>query len=412
MSRGTPFEAALLVLQRLKAHGHEAWIVGGAVRDHLLGLNAEQAQELDVTTDATPERIAEVFRRTMDVGKAFGVVRVLALGQWIEVATFRSDGPYSDGRRPDSVSFGTAQQDVQRRDFTVNAILWNPLEQKFLDLVGGMADLEQRKIRCIGDARERLREDGLRLLRAVRFGTQNGFTLTADTLEAVRCEGARLESVSAERIGDELSKIATREHSRRGDAALLLAESGLLQRVLPEAPLQSVCAAAAVLDRLQHRTVPLFLAALLQPAAWRPTTQLMQECETIATRLRLSRESMTTLQALVTARHRYRNPGGCSVARRHLLASRADAAWHEDLALAEQACADLARFREDWDRSGLRTRPEPLLDGRQLLQQGVKPGKAVGDWLRRVRWLQLEQRLHSPEDALLWLRQRGAINCA
>ena len=410
MERGTPYEAALEVLHHLRRNGHEAWLVGGAVRDHILGQDVTTAAELDITTDAVPERLCALFRRTIDVGKAFGVVRVGTLGQWTEVATFRSDGEYIDGRRPTSVHYGSAAEDVQRRDFTANGVLWNPLNDKVLDLVGGVEDIRQRRIRAIGDARQRLKEDGLRLLRAVRFGSSGDFQLEASTLEAVRSEQAGIGAVSAERVRDELVKIATRSASRRGDAMLLLRDTGLLQHVLPQSDPAACAEHATVLDRLSLREFPLFLAVVLRRNEWAAASALDAQCAQVALQLRLSTEEARVLQALLRSRRRYRGLHACARARQVLAATRADATQHEDLLQAEGDAAAVLELLSAVRAQCMSERPVPLIDGKVLQQQGMAAGPRLGHWLRRVRWLQLQGQLASADDALVWLRQRGALN--
>ncbi|MSR74040.1 MAG: CCA tRNA nucleotidyltransferase [Planctomycetes bacterium] len=410
MARGTPYEAAVQVLGHLRDNGHEAWIVGGAVRDHLLGQDVRAAAELDVTTDAVPERVFALFRRTLDVGKAFGVVRVGLLGQWTEVATFRSDGDYADGRHPTSVSFGSVQEDVLRRDFTINGVLWNPLNGEILDLVGGVQDIHARRVRAIGDARERLREDGLRLLRAVRFGCTGEFHLEEQTLSAVREESQRITAVSPERIRDELHKIATRLSSRRGDALCLLRDSGLLVHVLPQVSAENCTESAMVLDRLAPREFVLFLATVLRSQRWLPSADIRAQCEQLAQHLRLSRAEAQQLAALLRSRRRYRALLQCSRARQVLAATREDAELHEALLFAEgDAGAELVQLA-DLRAQCNGVRPVPLVDGVLLQRLGMPAGPCIGHWLRRVRWAQLEGRLDSKDSAIAWLQRRGALS--
>src|SRR6186997_3487253 len=196
---------AVEIAQKLRAAGFEALWAGGCVRDELLGLTPK---DYDVATSATPDQIRDLFgrRRTLPIGAAFGVITVLGprtAGQ-IEVATFRSDAAYSDGRHPDSVTFTTAEHDAERRDFTINGLFYDPVAEQVVDYVGGQDDLHKRTIRAIGDARARLGEDKLRMLRAVRFATAFDFTIDADTLRAIQKMAAELNTVSAERIGMEV----------------------------------------------------------------------------------------------------------------------------------------------------------------------------------------------------------------
>ena len=248
-SGSSSYRAALAILARLSEHGHEAYLAGGCVRDLLLGT---APKDFDVTTIARPEQVMRLFPHTEAVGAQFGVVLVLDEidGERIatEVATFRSDGAYTDGRRPDSVTFSdTPREDVLRRDFTVNGLLLDalryeagePLESCVLDLVKGRADLERQCLRAIGDPLRRFTEDKLRMLRAVRFAARLGFTLEPDTMRAMQVMAPGVVQVSPERVRDELSKILTEGGAARGFA--LLDEAGLLRVVLPEVERMKGC---------------------------------------------------------------------------------------------------------------------------------------------------------------------------
>jgi len=222
-------EQATEIVRALRAAGHEAFFVGGGVRDLLRGV---PPADYDIATSAEPEAVRALFPRTVPVGAAFGVILVLVGDERFEVSTFRREGPYSDGRRPDSVAFADARQDVLRRDFTVNGLLYDPLTGEVRDYVGARADLERQLIRAIGDPRARFLEDRLRLLRAVRFAANLGFAIEPLTFAALRELAPQIRSVSAERIREELTKLLTRPGARRG--LELLEESGLLAVILPE----------------------------------------------------------------------------------------------------------------------------------------------------------------------------------
>jgi poly(A) polymerase len=215
---GVPREVAIEIVRTLRAAEHEAYFAGGCVRDELLGL---VPKDYDVATDATPDRIRGMFKRTEAVGAAFGVVLVKQGGCVVEVATFRADGPYSDRRRPDSITFSDARADAARRDFTINALFLDPIVddgpgssgvsgdrgfvgERVIDYVGGVADLRAKVVRAVGDPAQRLAEDHLRALRAVRFASRLGFELEAGTASAIRAHARGLEGVSRERIGDEV----------------------------------------------------------------------------------------------------------------------------------------------------------------------------------------------------------------
>lgn len=219
--------AARSIIDRLRDHGHVALLAGGCVRDRLLGLSPT---DYDVATDATPGQICRIFRRTKQVGVQFGVVLVRHGGAEVEVATFRTDGSYRDGRRPDSVEFTTPQEDARRRDFTINGMFLDPVSDEVVDYVGGQQDLAARLIRCIGSAEARFAEDHLRMLRAVRFAARLGFAIEADTHAAIVRLAERIKAISAERIRMELELILTRP--TRGEGWRLLGETGLLDHLV------------------------------------------------------------------------------------------------------------------------------------------------------------------------------------
>jgi poly(A) polymerase len=231
----TDREFAIEVVRRLRQSGYEAFWAGGCVRDELLGL---VPADYDVATSARPEQVVAVFRKTVEVGVSFGVVEVLGIrrddGTYpkVQVATFRSDGAYVDGRRPESVTFASAEEDAQRRDFTINGMFFDPLDGRVIDYVGGQADLKAGVLRAIGDPFERFREDKLRLMRAVRLAARFDFPIEKATAAAIRGIAFQLPFVSAERIADELRKMLA--HTRRAWALRQLDELGLLRHVLPE----------------------------------------------------------------------------------------------------------------------------------------------------------------------------------
>ncbi len=245
----TPKQFATSVIATLRDRGHQAYLCGGCVRDLLLG---REPADYDVTTDATPQQVMRIFPETYAVGAQFGVVlvplpkdamaadprasadvRAHGKSGVIEVATFRSDVSYSDGRHPDEVRFSKdPREDVQRRDFTINGLLMDPMSGEVLDYVGGRSDLEAHAIRTIGEPRQRFTEDKLRMLRAVRFAARFGYQIDPGTMAAIREMAGQIFQVSHERVRDELTKMLTEGHAR--DAFLLLDESGLLKEVLPE----------------------------------------------------------------------------------------------------------------------------------------------------------------------------------
>ena len=220
---------ATAIVERLRGAGHEAYFAGGCVRDQLLG---RDPLDFDVATSAPPDAVRALFRRTVPVGAQFGVILVIEDGIPFEVATFRSDDAYVDGRRPSRVHFGSADEDARRRDFTINALLLDPLTGRVIDSVDGQADLRAGVIRAIGDAGARIAEDRLRMLRAVRFAARLGFEIEPATRAAIVAAAPTIRDIADERIGEEVVKILTEGGARRGFE--LLSETGLLEHVLPE----------------------------------------------------------------------------------------------------------------------------------------------------------------------------------
>ncbi|HRE91442.1 MAG TPA: CCA tRNA nucleotidyltransferase, partial [Myxococcota bacterium] len=223
---------AIEVLTTLREAGHEAYFAGGCVRDEALGV---EPKDWDIATSARPEAVMALFPRCVPVGISFGVVRVLHAGFEYEVATFRADGDYDDHRRPSSVRWASAREDVLRRDFTINGLLGDPFapaNERIVDFVGGLADLKLGLIRAIGDAAARFGEDYLRMIRAVRFAARFGFVIHPDTMAAIVAMSSRVVDVSAERIGQELDRLLSEGGQPVG--LTLLAKSGLLPHLLPE----------------------------------------------------------------------------------------------------------------------------------------------------------------------------------
>ena len=402
----TVLEAATRIVAKLQDAGFEACFAGGCVRDHLLG---KDPADYDVATSAQPDEVQQLFRRTIDVGKAFGVIRVLSGSFDIEVATFRKDADYGDGRRPDSVTFTDAKEDVLRRDFTVNGLLWDPIKDVIIDHVGGRDDLKRRIVRAIGDPHERFKEDGLRLLRAIRFGTLGDFRIDPDTIRALTEERARIRNVAPERMHDELRKIAVRPESRRGDALALLHETELWNFVLGTPPGEAELEALVpIVDRLTVRSLPALLALAVRHLHPRGNTPRhgRHVGEDLLQRLRGSREERTTVGRILEFRWRYRSLLLQSLARQRLAAAQADREVQEACLAAEgDANEVLALLRATRERFGPEL-PQPLLNGRDLIAQGVAPDRTLGRKLRRVRLLQLLGDVQDADAALAVARRR------
>ncbi|HLF22655.1 MAG TPA: CCA tRNA nucleotidyltransferase, partial [Burkholderiales bacterium] len=222
-------EKAISVVQRLRREGHEAYLAGGSVRDMLLH---KAPQDYDIATDARPDDVQRIFPDTIPVGAQFGVILVMVEGEPFEVASFRYDGPYLDGRRPSEVRYGSLQEDIRRRDFTINGMVYDPIDDRVIDLVEGRKDIERRTIRAIGEPRQRFQEDRLRMIRAVRFAASLKFDIETETFAAIQQLAPTIADISWERIGDEATRILTEGGARRGFELLDL--SGLLAVLLPE----------------------------------------------------------------------------------------------------------------------------------------------------------------------------------
>ncbi|MEN8148898.1 MAG: CCA tRNA nucleotidyltransferase [Planctomycetota bacterium] len=423
------------VVSGLIARGHRTLLAGGAVRDRLLG---RAASDFDVATSATPREVAAAFPRVVPVGEKFGVVLVVVEGRHVEVATFRHDAHYDDGRHPVGVSFTTdPREDAARRDFTVNALFYDPETDEVLDYVDGREDLDAGVIRAVGDPLERFAEDRLRMLRAVRFAAQLDFEIDPATWTAVRALAVDIVDVAGERIRDELLKILTGENPVRG--LRMLCASGLLEEILPEVsagvgvpqparfhPEGDVFThTLAAVARLSERTPRLALAALLHDIG-KPVTQSVADrvrfdrhapkgaemAEVVCRRLRLSREESDAVRDLVHNHLRFMSVREMREARlrRFLAGTRGE----EHLALHRADCrgshGDLSNWRfcreklGEWGREP--PAPERLLRGADLKALGLLPGPDFAPILREAEDLTLEQKLRTREEALEWLRAR------
>ncbi len=380
------------------AAGFEALWAGGCVRDQLLGL---VPKDYDVATSATPDQIGDVFgrRRTIPIGAAFGVVTVLgprAAGQ-IEVATFRSDSTYSDGRHPDSVTFTDAQHDAQRRDFTINGLFFDPVVEEVVDYVGGQDDLKRRTLRAIGDPRLRLREDKLRMLRAVRFAATFGFEIEPESFRAIQEMSAEISSVSAERIGMEIRRMLV--DNNRADALRLMSETKLLPHVLPEvAGLSSseFDATLRILDALHEPTLPLALASLLL------NVREQGAAHAVGRRLRYTNKKTDRAAWLLAAREFVAAASQISWPRLQRVLIHDGAAdllaLHEAIAGPADPALQFCSERLSWPPE--RLNPAPLVNGADLIARGLAPGPEFAGLLEQIRDAQLNGEIHTYDEAL------------
>lgn len=412
---------ALWVVQKLRDAGYQALWAGGCVRDQLVG---RKPNDYDVATNATPDEVRGCFgrRRTLAIGAAFGVITVLGrAGQGqVEVATFRSDATYTDGRHPDSVSFSTAREDAQRRDFTMNGLFYDPVEGRVIDHVGGREDLQAGIVRAIGDPHKRIAEDKLRMLRAVRFATTFDFEIDPVTKAAVRHEAAAITAVSAERITVEMRKML--EHPRRSRALDLLREVGLLQAVVPESRVLWEPSGSAhpdaeyatwesvlgILNRLERPPFPVALAGLLWGIRVRSAAT---ECVSrVCNRWRLSNEERNTVAWMLDREDLVR--AAESVDWPRLQRVLIGPAVEQLLSLAEAIAAvvDGDQRQIEVCRRKLELPPEvldppPLITGNDLRRAGLQPGPSFGRILEGVRDAQLEGRIATREEALEMARR-------
>lgn len=430
-------EAARRVLQRLRAGGFEALFAGGCVRDRLLG---KQANDYDVATSARPAEVRRLFRRTVAVGEQFGVVIVAEFGPPVEVATFRRDKGYRDGRHPEGVEFADVREDARRRDFTVNGLFLDPETGRVLDFVGGEADLAARVVRAIGDPSARFEEDRLRMIRAARFAAALGFSLDPATAEAARRLAAKVASVSWERIRDEVKKMLTGPAPKR--SIELLDALGLLCHVLPELLPMKGCEQPAnfhpegdvwvhtllCFDHLRRDPpFPLALGLLLHDVG-KPRTFKVEDrirftghevvgarmAETVCERLRLSNDEKDRVVDLVKRHMALKDIRAMRPGRAKNLV--ADAIFPDLLDLTYADTMASHRQIEEWEHAkGLRARwseeelkPPPLLTGHDLIAAGLAPGPVFKRILEAVRLEQLDGSISTPDQALALARRIAA----
>ncbi|HEU5403350.1 MAG TPA: CCA tRNA nucleotidyltransferase [Terriglobales bacterium] len=448
--------AATEVVRTLRSQGHQAYFVGGCVRDLLLG---RDPADFDVSTDATPEQVMRIFPRTYAVGAQFGVVLVpfrAVIGdaaseeveeltaehpKVIEVATFRSDGAYSDGRHPDAVRYTTdPREDVKRRDFTINGLMLDPLEdQRVLDYVGGQQDLERHVIRTIGEPVRRFHEDKLRMMRAVRFAARFEYDIDAETFSAIQRLAPEIRQVSRERQRDELTKMLTEGRARR--AFELLDASGLLHEVLPEVermkgveqppqyhPEGDVWVHTMMILGMLQPGVSRTLAwgGLLHDVGKPPTFRVAPDrirfdnhvevgtrmAEEIGHRFRMSNDEIEQIMALVANHLRFADVKNMkeSTFKRFIRLSKFDEhlELHRMDCLSSHGILDLYYYTREKmaDLEPDQVRPRPLITGNDLLAAGYEQGPRFKEILSAVEDAQLEGRLRNREEAMKFVARQ------
>jgi tRNA nucleotidyltransferase/poly(A) polymerase len=426
-------DKAEAIVQTLVEAGYPSYFAGGTVRDMLLG---GPPADIDIATAAPPETIASLFPKTIPVGAEFGVILVIEEGEPFEVATFRAEGPYPDGRRPAWVKPADARTDVARRDFTINGLLFDPLQDEIIDWVEGRKDIERRLIRSIGDPGERFSEDKLRMLRAVRLAANLGFRIEEHTGAAIRERATEIQVVSGERIRKELVGIFTGPHPAEGLG--LLERYGLLSPLLPEVsamkgveqgkdyhPEGDVFAhTLKILSLLSRPTVSLAFAALLhdvgKPPTWNPGGRPLfpdharvgaEMSQEILKRLRFDRRTRERIVKSVANHLRFLDVRRMREATlRRFMASHN---FDEELELHRLDCLAGSGDLSNWEfvvqkRKELELEPlpaPPLLRGRDLLRLGFAPGPKMGEILEEVEEKRLEGALRSAEEAERWVKE-------
>jgi poly(A) polymerase len=428
---------ALEIISRLKRAGYKAYIVGGAVRDMVMGINPE---DYDIATNASPSIVTQLFERAHPVGERFGVTLVIMRGKAYEVAQFRTEGKYLDGRRPETVAPSDEQEDVKRRDFTINALLYDPDKDGILDYVNGVEDIHKQVIRTVGDPKVRFAEDHLRMLRAVRFAARFGFRIEDKTFEAIREHAPHVSKISAERIGDELARMFSGYHPEK--ALDLLDSSGLLINLLPEvSALKGVEQppeyhpegdvynhTRKMLDLFGGGTVTLAFGILFhdigKPETYTYTDRVRfhehdkigaEKASAILKRLRFSREIVEKVNSLVLNHMRFipvreMRP---STLRRFIAMDN----FGELLELFRLDCLssncpmDLydyirTKYEEEKSRPEGPVLPKPLLSGNDLIELGFQKGPLFGEILRTLVDAQLEGRVSKRDEAVRFVLEK------
>ena len=433
-------QAAYRIADKLRQNGHTAYFAGGCVRDFLMN---KEPEDVDIATSAHPEQVELLFRKTIPVGKQFGVILVLENNKPFEVATFRTEGGYVDGRHPGHISFSVPEEDARRRDFTVNGLFYDPFSKKILDYVGGQEDLKGKRIRAIGKPEERFAEDKLRLLRAVRFASSLGFEIEPDTWDAVRKNSSVITQVSPERIRDEIVKIFTRPNPARG--LDLLSESGLLKEILPEIenmkgveqspdyhPEGDVYVhTRLLLEKLDHPSAVLALGALFHDVGKPVTFQIKdgkirfyehapiggRMTRAIMKRLRFSGDEIDAVVQCVDNHMKFGDVQKMRSGKLKMFVCRPT--FETEMELHRIDCASshglldnyyfLKEKLKEYAREELK--PKAFLNGHDLMALGMPAGPQMKVLLEDAYLLQLESELKTKEESLEWARKEIKGKC-
>jgi poly(A) polymerase len=429
------------VAARLRERGHLAYFAGGCVRDIVRG---ETPKDFDIATDANPEAVQKLFPHTYAVGAHFGVILVVENGFQFEVATFRADDIYVDGRRPSAVHFSSPEEDARRRDFTINGMFYDPVAEEVIDFVGGRVDIQAKLVRAIGDPGQRFAEDRLRMLRAVRFATVLDYKIDNQTWDALLANAVSINEISAERIREELVRMFLSSNRTRGWD--LLDSSGLMHAVLPEIDAMKGCAQPEQFhpegDVFEHTrlmlqflpekvSVPLVFAVLLHDVA-KPRTATVDNTgrirfnehdrigaemtEEIMRRLRFSGAEIDATVEMVRQHMVFKDVPKMRMAKLKRFMARAT--FDDELELHRVDCQGSHRMLDNYEFL-LRKReefanepiiPSPLVRGDDLIALGLKPGPKFGEILEAVETRQLEGTLRTSEEALEWVKHEYGLS--
>ena len=434
-----PFPSELLdfareVVVELRKAGHKAFCVGGCARDTLLGI---EPKEYDITTSATPQEVSEIFPHTVPIGVSFGVILVITGKYQFEVATFRKDQSYTDGRHPDKVIYSSEEQeDVRRRDFTINGMLYDPIEEEVIDYVDGIRDIKSKIVQTIGDPYERFNEDKLRMMRAIRFSSRYNFELNLDTFQAIEKLAVDITQVSSERIRDEITKIITQ--SNPGHGLNMLSVSGLLKYILPDVEIMNgveqppefhpegdvFIHTCLVLDKLHKNqggvvSPELAIGALLHDVGKPPTFSVSDRIrfnghdklgadmsKKICRELKFSNKQIEVIYALIRDHLKFKDVFNMKKSTLKRFIGMPHFEEHMALHLADcQASHGLTAAYDfvmqkynDFEEEEIK--PAPLISGRELIEMGYKPGPLFSDILNFVEEAQLEGEITNTQEAI------------
>ena len=398
---------AFWILQKLVCQGYKSYYAGGYVRDQLLGL---RSKDIDIVTSAKPHQVKKIFKKTIDVGIQFGVVIVVLGRDFFEVSTFRKDGSYYDGRKPTNILFSDEKEDVLRRDFTINGVLYDPIKRQFIDYVGGQKDLQLKLIRAIGDVRARFQEDKLRILRAIRFASRFNYQIEQKTWIAIQEQVDHIWQISPERIRDEISKILMDSYSYRG--VLLLKKSGLLFKIFPEflqvsqKSFQEMLKALSIMQNYSHQ---LAWATFLYPLIEYSSLKNIHIIHEIALRLRFSHRDEKSLFYIISEQSFFQKI--FSIKKSEIIRFLRQKYFWDQLSLYRLYCLaqkkSLHRYyvcQTYFECYQPEFYPLKLINGDDLIEQGFFPGSHFQLILKDIEDAQLDGLIKTRNQALEYIQ--------